>query len=104
EQEQLAQGREADRVDKSLEQLAEHVFGGISSNARGQHDQVDRGDRCQVAESVNQEAITLSYRGDHEARDRRPDQTGEVELRGVERDGVAEVVRIGDELPDDRLP
>jgi hypothetical protein len=57
-----------------------------------------------VTEAIDQEAEARADASDDESGDRRPDQPRQVEERGIEGDGVAEVFFALDEFHDHGLP
>ncbi len=61
-------------------------------------------DHGEVADAVDQETPALADRADHQAGDGRPDQPRTVGHRGIDRDGVTEVVAIVDHLDQEGLP
>jgi hypothetical protein len=63
-----------------------------------------RGNNSQVADGIDEEAPGLAGQGDEDARDRRPNEAGGVDERGIQSDGVGKVLSLSDHLDEERLP
>ena len=103
EDEQVADGRRLHDVVPAFAQLDQDVaLDAGPVIGREAHRQQAPDDR-DVAHAVDQEAVAFAHGGHHRAGNRRAHQARGVEVRRVERDGVAEIGAVVDHAHDEGL-